>query len=278
MLRRIIEENENAPFVLIKDDDQTDGNPLLNAFITVSTKRKDSIFILQYDTPKQALKDIVKYSDVQLFDGVTDPLNWNNRNYEGNIISYDLEKTTNSVGSGLFVINSLTPLLLNNSPNELFRQLFNLKTKKVGCKVVALIHSEIHDSMELKIIERLADAVLTLSVYKSNKTLTSCSTFLKKPNGKLSIDNELYKIDSNFALHVESPNDIASKETPVTIDPASNLTFNLNLKDDEKLARQDLVLPYTQVTSMTQGGGNIIYNPDIADDFDEDDPDDDLDI
>ncbi|RKP08708.1 Elongator complex protein 5 [Thamnocephalis sphaerospora] len=68
-------------------------------------------------------------------------------------------------------------------------------------------------------------------------------------------------------------------------DPAANLSFNLTLTDEQRAARDEVVLPYLKAqegsgasgTSAT-GGGSIYYTPDSDDDFDEEDPDDDLDI
>ena len=69
------------------------------------------------------------------------------------------------------------------------------------------------------------------------------------------------------------------------VDPTENLTFNLKLKDDEKQARSNLKLPYMyheektgKVTVNPTREGKVFYQPDEADDFDDDDPDDDLDI
>ena len=72
------------------------------------------------------------------------------------------------------------------------------------------------------------------------------------------------------------------------MDPASNLTFNLRLTNSEKVARSNTVLPYlftdsSKLTHLSRKsnhgcGGDVIYRPDDADDFDEEDPDDDLDI
>ena len=68
-------------------------------------------------------------------------------------------------------------------------------------------------------------------------------------------------------------------------DPTKDLTFNLKLTDDEKQARSNLKLPYmfheektSEVTINRPGEGRVFYQPDEADDFDEEDPDDDLDI
>ncbi|KAF4623430.1 hypothetical protein D9613_001854 [Agrocybe pediades] len=63
-------------------------------------------------------------------------------------------------------------------------------------------------------------------------------------------------------------------------DPTQNLPFNLNLTSSQQESRAKVPLPYahegTPVTSNTQGA--IFYDPDSADDIDDDDPDEDLDI
>lgn len=72
-------------------------------------------------------------------------------------------------------------------------------------------------------------------------------------------------------------------------DPAANLTFDLHLSSKEKEDRSRVVLPYTAVrdrvgvasgssSTALKGSGQIYYQPDDVDDFDESDPDDDLDI
>ena len=68
-------------------------------------------------------------------------------------------------------------------------------------------------------------------------------------------------------------------------DPTANLTFKLKLTDSEKKARSNVKLPYmldqeqkAAHLDASSGSGKIIYHHDDADDFDEEDPDDDLDI
>ena len=63
------------------------------------------------------------------------------------------------------------------------------------------------------------------------------------------------------------------------MDPTSNLSFNLKLSQEEQVARANLTLPYTfHEKSKDDDKGKIFYQPDDVDDFDEEDPDDDLDI
>ena len=69
------------------------------------------------------------------------------------------------------------------------------------------------------------------------------------------------------------------------MDSTQNLPFNLKLTDDECQARSNLKLPYmyheekmSNVAVNPTREGKVFYQPNEADDFDEGDPDDDLDI
>jgi len=68
----------------------------------------------------------------------------------------------------------------------------------------------------------------------------------------------------------------SSSSSSSSSDPTANLTFNLNLSDKEKVAREKVVLPFAKKAAT--GQGRIIYQAEDEDDLDEEDPDDDLNI
>lgn len=80
-------------------------------------------------------------------------------------------------------------------------------------------------------------------------------------------------------------------------DPTKDLSFNLNLTTSQQESRAQVPLPYAHEGNsfpssfipsflihkplgqpLADTGGAIFYDPDSADDIDDDDPDDDLDI
>ncbi|KAF5356284.1 hypothetical protein D9756_003805 [Leucocoprinus leucothites] len=65
-------------------------------------------------------------------------------------------------------------------------------------------------------------------------------------------------------------------------DPTQNLPFNLSLNESQQQSRAKVPLPYAhegQRSDTTHASqGTIFYDPDSADDIDDDDPDEDLDI
>ena len=81
------------------------------------------------------------------------------------------------------------------------------------------------------------------------------------------------------ANHVRPVPPTTTKKT----DPAANLTFDLHLSAEEEEARSHVVLPYTRAqqdgqTAAQQGRGEIFYETDEMDEFEDSDPDDDLDF
>lgn len=70
-----------------------------------------------------------------------------------------------------------------------------------------------------------------------------------------------------------------SRQQEPSIAPESLASFKINCDEEELVARNALKLPYERTTEeLPPPTGRIIYNPDSDDDFDEEDPDDDLDI
>ena len=63
-------------------------------------------------------------------------------------------------------------------------------------------------------------------------------------------------------------------------DPTAGLSFNLTLSNKEKRDRSQVQLPYkyTETQKAEQLEGRVFYQPDDVDDWDDSDPDDDLDI
>ncbi len=78
-------------------------------------------------------------------------------------------------------------------------------------------------------------------------------------------------------LKKERETHVAQSEAKV--DPTKDLTFNLKLTDAEREAKEKVVLPYRHHMSKDAptGGGTIILD-DNDEDYDEEDPDEDLDM
>ncbi|KAH8418224.1 hypothetical protein KR222_001478 [Zaprionus bogoriensis] len=124
--------------------------------------------------------------------------------------------------------------------------------------------------------EYLAELVLRL------ETDTTLSLISRKPGG--GVTNKRYSCEvsktefkvtpiSDSVVTTAAADAAAKKDdgTPVA-DPGG--TFKIELDEDEVVARNALTLPYERTSDA--GEGNIIYTPDADDDFDDEDPDEDL--
>ncbi|KAJ7619082.1 hypothetical protein DFH06DRAFT_1106349 [Mycena polygramma] len=69
---------------------------------------------------------------------------------------------------------------------------------------------------------------------------------------------------------------------PTIVDPTQNVSFNLNLTTSQQNSRAQVPLPYVHEgrhpEKQPRAPAAIFYDPDSADDLDDDDPDEDLDI
>ncbi|KAF9296607.1 hypothetical protein BGZ74_010247 [Mortierella antarctica] len=112
-----------------------------------------------------------------------------------------------------------------------------------------------------------------------------CDVEHKRKSGKVARETNAYHLGSStgdvIVVNVwdvvgDMPDiDKLDLEESQTADPAANLSFNLNLTQEQRQAKNDTVLPYLKTQ---ESSGAIYYEPDAADDFDDDDPDDDLTI
>lgn len=202
------------------------------------------------------------------------------------------------------VIKSLSRLLLWKSSstvctllNQLYSNPPDTQTGYQVVQVIGLVHTDLHDDQTLNAINFLASSLLwitqDLEQKNSDPSVSWCRILHKRRTGKVIRKVGSFTIDDNYELTEHEEKDwnassFTARMEPLAVqevDPTENLTFNLKLTDNERHARSNLKLPYmyheekkSQVAVNSVGEGKVFYQPDEADDFDEDDPDDDLNI
>ncbi|GFS01727.1 dermal papilla-derived protein 6-like protein [Elysia marginata] len=132
------------------------------------------------------------------------------------------------------------------------------------------------DSLSLPILMRPAPVTC-----RQLHLLANCEDFF----ASLSL-RERFEYDETFHIEKISPLVTAQaiQKTPVIApqepDPTADLdlSFKLQLSESEREARSQVVLPYLKDGSTETSTSKILYEADDADDFDEEDPDDDLNI
>ncbi|XP_033107715.1 elongator complex protein 5-like [Anneissia japonica] len=309
LLGQLIDGREGSQLIVLEDSVAHSGRALLRCITTELAYRLDQVHIFNFDTPPDVFINTIDTKikgKLQCHDGWTNPLQWNLNSSNGRHNSLDISSSEDVFMTNVqkcnrddskrvcVVVDSLSPVLLRKSITYVCNGLDQLiRSNDLGfevCLVVCLLHKDVHDENALRAINHLASTVLTLSSYMSLAPLSEaplgiCSIVHKRKTGKVFKKKEGYSVDGDYRL-ITFPEEqrltTIPMETPKQGDPTANLTFNLTLRDSERQARSEVVLPYTlsakRKADELNPGGKIYYEPDDADDFDDEDPDDDLDI
>jgi len=262
MLNRLLLGAEDADLILICLDDNCSEAELLNKFTQNS---KSSTLILSDPKDSVEAQHVIRFED---------------KHTTASSSLKDLCDTTN-IGTETVILKSLSSLLQFYSESSIACWLKALQT---GCKaLIAVVHLDCIDGQTLKQFQRLATTTLSIQRDPSGKKL--CSTTHRKLGGKTVRSKELYWFQSGV-LKVEPY--VEKSETQSAEEITDKLTtFNLGTKKSEERAREELVLPFfTDQQKSSEGevkissaeSNKIYYEPDSGDDWDDEDPDEDLDI
>ncbi|XP_055912265.1 uncharacterized protein LOC129946198 [Eupeodes corollae] len=193
---------------------------------------------------------------------------------EENIYQTFLNECSDSENKLNVILPPLSDLLLYNpKKSELFKCIHQLKLNR-NVKQIYLWVSKQHifETFTIACLEYMADHVLYI---ESKDTL---SILTRKPGGSVTNKNYTYK-KTKDSFQVEAIKKKVVKQVENNpVKPEQLGTFKIELEEDELIARNALKMPYEKTSEAegSSGGGNIIYTPDKDDDFDEEDPDDDL--
>ncbi|XP_050537760.1 elongator complex protein 5 isoform X2 [Daktulosphaira vitifoliae] len=180
----------------------------------------------------------------------------------------------------ILIIDSLSICLLHTKLCIVYKELLDLislETVPNFAQIISIVHEDITEEVEVEHIKKLCNTYIHVQ-YLGDTTMLQLNLEHKRSNGKCASQNLNGKLksDGNFKLIVNSPQNIEEISNEKSL-PVNLASFKLVLEESEREAKDKLILPYTQVQN-TNCGGIIHYIPDEADDWDEEDPDDDLEI
>lgn len=175
-------------------------------------------------------------------------------------------------------IKDLTDDLLSASDKStLFHQISEAKL------LVATIQTDLVDSLVVKKLEYLAKVIVKVIPDHNSPSQGAFELIQRQAGGKVSLDQFSFQIDPNgVACQIEP----LKKATPVAETPKVSLratgpvsSFNLGTTAAQKASKDSVILPHMRSLSLHQQAVQpSTSRPILADDFDDEDPDDDLDI
>ncbi|XP_060887473.1 elongator complex protein 5 [Labrus mixtus] len=293
MLTELLQGADAGGFVIIQDSIRCSGRHLLKSFINAALNREEAVHVLGFEVDEEELKDGLKGSAidrVHFHNAYTDPLGWTDHP-AFTVHQFCLEELTHLVKQSshsrpaTLVIDSLSWILRHHSPIVVCKTLHQLRKGGAVRAIIALLHADMHQKGTEGSVCHLATSVITIAPGMNGDQAVAKITKRSK-SGKVMQDEEIFNINKDFTVTVQSK--LGPKNTPTEekeLDPTANLTFNLRLSDTERKAKEKLALPFvfskekkTALLHSGPGSGRILYEPDSNDDYDQEDPDDDLDV
>lgn len=206
-----------------------------------------------------------------------DPLAWiSGKDQEKPSLLKDLEHHIGKQDEDVIVIiDSLTHLLHNSDLCRDFNKIINQQGPVQVKQFVCLLHE---DGIAT---EARATMRSVLNLFRTHVDMLGedrISVVHKKNSGKiLSEENKIWWSAELGGLESSAVDVVDYLQPPTSAPDEPASTFNLGLSQSEKQARDQLVLPYVTSgrESEARGGGMIYIEPE---DYDEEDPDDDLDV
>jgi archaellum biogenesis ATPase FlaH len=256
LLSKLVSNVESLRFILISDRLDSNSKQLMDCFITNRLKRFNICLVIVENDPKKYLNSLKQnfqnINNVKIFDYFS-----KYNSIESNI-SEDIMKSLSSVSNeSIVIMDSLTPLLMTDSLHQICCALNQLSNRFQ--QLICCLHIDSHSELINQSIERIADCVIQLNKnedksLKCSKALIICRKHNRKTHISVQQSIELFNIE-DFAINYVNISDksrVGQHSDPSSSDPTLHLPFNLNLKDDEIKAKNDLLLPYIKYEIITK--------------------------
>lgn len=296
MLSELLQGTDAGGFLIIQDSCSYSGRHLLKSFINAALNREEVVHVLGFEVSEEELKDGLKTPTTQrlhFHNAYTDPLGWTDHTaftvHQFSLVEIEhLVKQTSHPKPVTLVIDSLSWILRHVRPPAFCKTLQQLKKGGAVRAVIGLLHADMHQRGTVGSVSHLATSVITVAPgMKGDAALAKITK--RSKSGKVMQDEEIFSIKEDLTVTTQSkPSYLGHKQTDPEeqqTDPTANLTFNLRLSETERAAKEKLALPFvfskekkTALLHSGPGSGQILYEPDANDDYDQEDPDDDLDV
>ncbi|CAD5116277.1 DgyrCDS5184 [Dimorphilus gyrociliatus] len=277
--------------LLISDIVEASGK---NIFFSISKQTAaivENIFIVALEFSADFYRSFIEFQNAEILDLHSNVELW----VEGeNVIRKNIISFIQDIASVKFQANTLIIIdcfdpMSNCSTvlNQVLNKYILRQKEKIRPYIIGLCH---RDVIEINDIQTIFPFHIKLRPPKCKTNQYECDIIKRKSSGKIEYTREGFNFTDKkiTGSNILSNNLIESikQDNTEAADPTKNLSFNLNLTEKEEEARRKLQLPYVRTNKSTpkdegpksdSGKGNIYYEPDEADDFDEEDPDDDLD-
>lgn len=295
MLLELLQGGDSGGFLLIQDSANYSGRHLLKSFINAALHRDENVHVLSFETSEEELKEGFKEIHIQrlhVHNAYEDPLGWTKKAAFSvqQFCLNDLTKVlklTSHQKTPILVIDSLSWILRHVCTTTVCSTLQQLKKGGSLRAIIGLLHADLHQKGTVGSVCHLATSLIAITPGNIGDNCLAKITKRAK-SGKVLQDEHTFSIRKDLTVTLHKSSNTAPQQTGQEehkMDPTANLTFNLRLSDKEREAKDKLPLPFMfskekkkSILDSGANSGRIMYEPDANDDFDQEDPDDDLDV
>uniref|UniRef100_A0A023GK45 Elongator complex protein 5 n=1 Tax=Amblyomma triste TaxID=251400 RepID=A0A023GK45_AMBTT len=241
MLKNLLSLRDSSGLVLMNDTLELRSRLILDCFTNTWERRGGSVHILSYDREKDAIQRCFPANSLDriiIHDAFGAPDKYAPSMWV-DCFSEEEEPFT-------LVIDSLSTALIYHQFEDVYMGLLCLLRKVESLQLVlALLHTDVHEEHQVAKLCHLASTTLTAYAHDTAK-MAGCKIVHRKPGGRVLREDEEFVFTADLLITDIKKVTHKKEEKPVVQqpDPAANLTFNLRLSNEEKAAKDNLVLPY----------------------------------
>ncbi|XP_026755071.1 uncharacterized protein LOC113515121 [Galleria mellonella] len=247
---------KSAPTILLEDDSNKNILPLL---LDLVQQDGNPLIFFAYEQPICYWKNVFKDRTHTIF-------------YE-QLNTHQYNEYINT--KCCVIIDSVIQMSLCLGWNECLKCIKRLIYDNNVSKLILVLHKDcLPPSSKLQIhLNHIASAVVSYDLTEVNKIKV-----LIKKGGKCLKSEELLSYDAKTRTLKCTPivKQVIIDDEPEKPSPGNLSTFKIEVDQTEKLEKYKLKLPY--MSKINEGESKVYYEPDAVDDWDEEDPDEDLDI
>uniref|UniRef100_H3AID2 Elongator complex protein 5 n=1 Tax=Latimeria chalumnae TaxID=7897 RepID=H3AID2_LATCH len=294
----------SAVFLSVTDTADCGGRNLLKSLTQAALQREELVHVFGFEVSEFEFTAGLKNEDkwrLVFHDAYSDPLNWDESS-SFTPLQFTTQDVLARIGqapnedskSVTLVLDSLSWVLLHNPVTlvcQTLQQLFSgLKVKRV----VALLHTDLHEQGVVGSVCHLAGTVVMVapapkrpSAETDVEPLALATIVQRKESGKVIKKEEYFTVLEDFNLKVLGEPAQLSRRPEGKEEETAQVGILRALRgwpQGQRLTNMFLLFflsPPPRKSSLLQpqaNQGHIFYEPDAADDVDDEDPDDDLDI
>ncbi|XP_034828277.1 elongator complex protein 5 [Maniola hyperantus] len=247
---------KTATCILIEDDYNKNVLPLISELVE-NSGHQEAVKILCYEQPACVWQNIFTENTVQCF-----------KDSELN------EWLKPSTVKCIYIIDSVNQMILDVGWNNCIKYIRSVVTNPVVMKLILVLHRDCLINSKIQIqLNHLANAVVSYDEKKPNIIRVQ-----SKKGSKFFKSEEFLSLDTLTSTLKLTPvvKEVLRVDELEKVLPNELSTFKIEVDQIQQLEKNKLKLPY--MSKINEGQGKVYYEPDAVDDWDDEDPDDDLDI